>query len=266
MTIAKNICEQLNQMLMAKKGQAELLQHNLEKGLGNEQAMRDLLMSFLPGRFGVAKGKIVNAKGQMSRQLDVIIYDTLTCPRLFVDENENQILPIEGVFEVVEVKTTLSSTTLKKAFENLQSVYELAPRINASLNDFIVFCPPLLSIFAFNDARSLEAVRKQFVRLSDDYPVTSSSSAYSPESPGYQSCNGKTYLVSDVTILNRGSVFHMYSGDVGIGDYGEYALGMFITGIVTNFDRVRLPPFGLLSYLNYVMVNEWRSTDLVGDI
>src|SRR5262245_11975403 len=108
-TIAKHVSEQLNRMLLAKTGQAELIGHNLEKGLGNEQTLRDLLIAFLPRRFGVAKGKVVNSNGDMSQQLDVIIYDAHNCPSLFVDENKNQIIPIEGVYQVIEVKTTLTA-------------------------------------------------------------------------------------------------------------------------------------------------------------
>jgi len=40
-SVAKSISEQLNRMLVAKLGQGELLRHNLEKGLGNEQSLRD---------------------------------------------------------------------------------------------------------------------------------------------------------------------------------------------------------------------------------
>jgi hypothetical protein len=109
----KSIFEQLNRMLSEKIAQGNIIEHNLEKGLGGENALRGLLEDFLPSRLGVAKGKVVNFTGDMSRQCDVIIYDRLNGPRLFVDENKNQILPIEGVYAVIEVKTSLTKHTLR---------------------------------------------------------------------------------------------------------------------------------------------------------
>jgi hypothetical protein len=129
-TIAKAVAEQLSRMLNAAKGKAELIGHNLEKGLGNEEALRSLLSWFLPHRFGVAKGKIANAFGGLSKHLDVVIYDALGCPTLFLDENRNQILPVEGVYAAVEVKTTLDASKLRQAFVTLASVNELAKRVD----------------------------------------------------------------------------------------------------------------------------------------
>ena len=166
MTVSKSISEQLHRMLAVKRGQSELLRHPLEKGLGIEESLRNLLRTFLPRKFGVAKGKIANSEGDMGKQLDVIIYDALDCPSLFVDENQNQILPIERVYGAIEVKTTLDATNLDDAFRNLKSVHDLKERTDVSTNDFQVICPPWLRVFAFSDRRSLKTIAKQFDALS----------------------------------------------------------------------------------------------------
>src|SRR2546423_15407645 len=257
-TVAKHISEQFNRMLLAKTGQAELLGHNLEKGLGNEQALRDLLVSFLPRRFGVAKGKVANAAGDMSKQLDIIIYDAINCPTLFVDENSNQILPIEGVFCIIEVKTSLTSKSLAEAFSNLASVYALEPRTNGSTNDYVTCCPPYLEVFAFRDSRPLERIAKQFVKLSKEYPVERSCYSYTEKSPGFADHTGENHLICGVNILNRGRIHHMLNGTIRVRDFGEYTLGMFMTGLIAHFDELVMPPLNITDYLNWIMVDMWR--------
>jgi hypothetical protein len=259
-TVAKAIAEQLHRMLDTKKQQAELLKHNLEKGLGNEQALRDLLAWFLPRRFGIGKGKIVNSQGEMSRQLDIIIYDALQCPTLFIDENENQIVPIEGVYGVIEVKTTLTASTLKDAFDNLQTVYSLKTRRNVSTNDFLILCPPSLQVFGFSDQRSLNVIANQFNDLSSSFIVERSYSSYSKKSPGFKEHTGRQFLIGSVDVLGKGCVLHMLDGKIETYDWGEYTLSMFIMGIVEDFDEVKLPRVDLNNYLNWIMVDQWRGT------
>jgi len=260
-TIAKHISEQFNRMLLAKIGQAELIEHNLEKGLGNEQVLRDLLIGFLPRRFGVAKGKVANAHGDMSKHLDVVVYDAINCPTLFVDENRNQIIPVEGVFCVIEVKTSLTSQSLTEAFSNLASVHDLMPRINGSSNDFVTCCPPYLEVFAFTDSRSLQSIAKQFLELSRAHPVDKSCYSYTEKSPGFANHTGDNYLVSSVHVLNKGCVYHMLNGTITVADYGEYTLGMFMTGLLEHFEDLILQPIRMNDYLNWIMVDTWRDPE-----
>ena len=262
-TVAKAIFEQAHRLLEVKKRQAELVRHNLEKGLGNEEALRELLRSFLPRRFGVAKGKVVNPEGEMSCQLDVIVYDALNCPNLFIDENGNQILPIEGVYAVIEVKTTLTSSELRAAFENLRSVCLLHRRINTSTNDFLLRCPPSLQVFAYGSDRSLQAVASQYDALSNEFVTNASFSSYSPRSPGFADHTGRNFLVASVDILGSGTVMHMLDGSVEIYEHGEYTLGMFLTGVVNDFDDIDMPKISLTSYLNWIMIDQWRGTGKV---
>jgi hypothetical protein len=248
-------------MLVAKFGQGDLVRHNLEKGLGNEQALRELLSDFLPLRYGVGKGKVVNGDGEMSRHLDVIIYDALGCPTLFVDENRNQILPIEGVFGAIEVKTTLTATTLAEAFDSLSSVHCLAPRRDRSRNDLVTACPPYLGVFAFNDTRPLTTVVSQFEELSKQHTAERSFESYSTKSPGFADCTGDQHMVSSLHILNKGAIHQNLDGRLDISDYREYTLAMFLVTLAQNFGNIEMPRIYMLEYLNHIMVTSWRGSE-----
>lgn len=260
--ITQSISQQLHRMLSARQQQGEIVGHNLEKGLGNEETLRQLLRSFLPQRFSVAKGKLINAAGHLSKHIDVIIYDALNCPTLFTDEHRNQILPIEGVYAVIEVKTTLTSTTMRDAFENLNSVYQLQARINCSTNPLVTHTPPCLKIFAFSDNRSLKTISAQFAALSKEYLVSESFSSYSKKSPGYAECTSDHFLVSSIDVLGKGNVRQMLNGTVDADPWGEYTLGMFLTSVLNAGRDVQLPEFTIENYLNWIMVADWQGREL----
>jgi len=253
--ISTKIFSQLNRLLAEKSVQADIIDHKLEKGLGNEQIIRELLNDFLPSRYGIAKGKVINSLGDMSKHCDVIIYDRLNCPKLFIDENNNQILPIEGVYCVFEVKTTLNRTILEQGFQNLLSVHNLLrTRINRSTNDFLYICPPNLEIIAFKDNRPLDKIENNFREMNEKYAVKDSFYSYSKKSPGFKEHTGKKYLVSSINILNKGSVYHMLDGSVAIGKWGEYTLGMLLTSLLDQLNEIRLPATDLINYFNYLMI------------
>jgi hypothetical protein len=259
--VPRQIAEQLNRLLAAKSQQGGLINHNLEKGLGNEVILRELMESFLPRRYGIAKGKLINHNGALSKHLDLIVYDATLCPKLFVDENKNQILPSDGVFAVVEVKTTLTSTTLDEAFANLSSVAALGKRLDRSTNDFVTSCPPYLEVFAFSDNRSLQSLHDDYKRLSEKYPVARSAYSYAKRSPAFEKCTGDQFMVSSVHVLNRGCVHHMLDGTISIRDYGEFTLAMFLITLAQSLSHTRSKEIDILGYLNGIMVEAWRDPE-----
>jgi hypothetical protein len=59
-----------------------LLSHQGLKGAHNELVLRDLLVRFLPRRYGVGSGIVIDSQGHSSRQCDMIIYDNFEHPQL----------------------------------------------------------------------------------------------------------------------------------------------------------------------------------------
>lgn len=95
-------------------------------GANREGILRGFLSKHLPRRYGVTRGEIVTQAGDHSHSADIIIYDAETCPKLF--DEETSILPIEGVYGIIEVKSHLSKTEFVDAAKKIEGFKRLAPR------------------------------------------------------------------------------------------------------------------------------------------
>ena len=100
-----------------------------EQGVSCEASFRSFLERFLPRKYGVTKGYIITPDREYSGPLeewDIIIYDAMESPVLFVRRNrdENEVagmrgIPVEYVRGVVEVKATFNKAMAAKATDKL---------------------------------------------------------------------------------------------------------------------------------------------------
>lgn len=72
-----------------------------------EDLIRDKISLFLPEKYLVRQGHIINSEGQVSNQFDIIIFDRLNTPKFFETKNNTVFYPIESVLAVGEIKKTL---------------------------------------------------------------------------------------------------------------------------------------------------------------
>lgn len=94
-----------------------------EIGGPREKQVRDFLKIFLPEKIGVAKGYVINQGGNISKECDVVFFNKETCPRFILDvENDLRLFPIEEVYGVAEIKSTLDKDELNNAKQKLHSV------------------------------------------------------------------------------------------------------------------------------------------------
>lgn len=109
------VSEQLK--LHLSKGRVAL-SHNGEKGNALEAAVRDFFREHLPPSIGVTHGQVVDSPGNLSTQLDVILYDANRTPVFFSDsESGTRLIPAEGVIAAIEVKTRLENRHLRPLVE-----------------------------------------------------------------------------------------------------------------------------------------------------
>jgi len=78
---------------------------------------------FIPDRYGIGSGVIVNSYGNQSKQWDIIIYDKDILPP-FVFEMSRGMFPAETVLAVIEVKSKLTKAELIKINSKAQELFE----------------------------------------------------------------------------------------------------------------------------------------------
>lgn len=107
--------------------------HNGNKGMSREAILRGFLSGGrLPKRFGIGTGEIIGQTNDTSRQCDIVIYDLLHGVSLLYDDT-NQVFPIDCVYGVIEVKSSLSKSELFDALDKIASVKEMAPKGSGGL-------------------------------------------------------------------------------------------------------------------------------------
>lgn len=116
----------IEQTMLARFREAGFIKHAGDKGENREHILRDFLATHLPKKYGVAKGEIVTKDGQHSHSADIVIYDAVNCPVLYSEKTA--IIPIEGVFGIIEVKSSLSKAEFIGAARQIEAFKRLAPR------------------------------------------------------------------------------------------------------------------------------------------
>lgn len=76
------------------------------KGQNREGVPREFLSEKLPFQYGVGSGEVIFRGGTLSTQTDIVIYDKLRCPILYLQESP--LMPVDGTYGIVEVKSALS--------------------------------------------------------------------------------------------------------------------------------------------------------------
>ncbi len=84
-----------------------------------------VLQEFLPARYGVAKGIVMDSCGARSEQIDVIIYDPQYSPLLARAASGDLFIPAEAVYAVFEVKQEMNRPFMDYAGSKIASVRRL---------------------------------------------------------------------------------------------------------------------------------------------
>ena len=101
-----------------------IIDHNCSKGTFREQVIKNFLRPFLPGRYGVSGGQAFDTSGEISKQLDVVVYDSLfsyIAPYM----DDFIYFPCESVYGNIEIKSSLNKQSFREAAENIASLKNL---------------------------------------------------------------------------------------------------------------------------------------------
>lgn len=115
-----------NEMLASLMLDRGHIQHNVVKGDASETAWRKFLRTYLPPRYGVDKAIVINSEGELSNQIDIVVYDSMNAPFVF-RHNDFVYIPVECVCAVFEVKQSMDTYHIKYTKEKVESVRALVP-------------------------------------------------------------------------------------------------------------------------------------------
>jgi len=99
-----------------------------EFGRLREVVSKDFIRFTIPRRLDIGTGFIMNHTGDVSTQVDLVVYDRNETP-LVQDSEKQYFYPVETVCAVGEIKSVLSKSEFKKAINKLARIKEIRERI-----------------------------------------------------------------------------------------------------------------------------------------
>jgi hypothetical protein len=101
------------------------VEHAPTKGDIHEDSWIEVLRNYLPKRYAVDKGFVIDSKGQKSDQIDIVIFDPQYTPLLLIQQ-KHKYIPAEAVYAVFECKPTINKEYLDYAGDKASSVRNLS--------------------------------------------------------------------------------------------------------------------------------------------
>lgn len=111
-------------MAVQLKLSSKSITHDGLMGEVNEQHFIQFLRKYLPMRYAVDRGIVIDCNGATSDQIDIVIFDHQYTPTL-LDQHAHRFIPAEAVYCVLEVKPTINKVYLEYAGEKAKSVRNL---------------------------------------------------------------------------------------------------------------------------------------------
>lgn len=115
-------------------------EHPTIKGSSIEIVLRKVLTKYLPTRYHITSGQIVNSFGGISPQMDVIVCDRTTFPPLVVNEDGSERVCAESVYAAIEVKTTWDEARVAQHFFRCLAVDDERLQTEHQSHDWACYC------------------------------------------------------------------------------------------------------------------------------
>lgn len=124
--------DNFEKVLLIQAKTAGLLDHNPTIGQIREFFVQNILSNFLPSGLTVGSGQVISSlNDEISKQIDIIIYDNRFPKFSITGSPMNALYPVEGVVATIEIKSKLDATRLKEALYNCASIIKLPIQINS---------------------------------------------------------------------------------------------------------------------------------------
>ena len=105
------------------------LRHTGEYGMFREAIVRDFLKFIIPQGLDITTGFVITSMDDVSTQCDIIVFDSKMTP-LYQEGDRQRFFPVESIFCIGEVKSTLKRQDLSSALNKLATTKALSERIS----------------------------------------------------------------------------------------------------------------------------------------
>jgi hypothetical protein len=102
----------------------KVVKHPTAKGTATELEWIEMLSTYLPKRYCADCAFVIDSKGNISEQIDIVIFDRQYSP-FILRQNGVTYIPAECVYAVIEVKQDLSKKNIEYAQKKAMSVRKL---------------------------------------------------------------------------------------------------------------------------------------------
>lgn len=224
------------------------LTHSGLKGEANEETFRTFLRQYLPRTLDITAGMLVDSDGSQSRQLDIIICDSVKTP-IFYQSGDTRVIPIECAYAVIEVKAFLDKSELKKSYKNMLSVKSLAKKAYFEQKGIILsthtlygkewdYWPIQHFVFAY-DSKGLDSVLDNLNTLQNTDEIHK--------------------RIDSICVLEKGVILNqstdgMFSalpvpGSMAVTSFTTKPLLLFYALMSIILNQATMKPFNLMSYI-----------------
>jgi hypothetical protein len=108
--LAQQIAQSLDRQVKEQLQLTRSIRHPGESGRARENIVREFIASTLPDLFKVDTGFVIDAIGNISRQVDIVVYRSDYHPSLTIGGIKH--FPVEAVIAAIENKSRIESTAL----------------------------------------------------------------------------------------------------------------------------------------------------------
>lgn len=190
----------------------------------NESYFIEVLRKYLPKRYAVDTGIVIDSTGATSDQIDVIVYDNQYTPTL-LDQQSHRFVPAEAVYGVFEVKPTINKEYLEYAGAKAESVRIL---LRTSI--------PIVHAGGEYPAKPLFPIIAGIITSRIDWSTGFDADAFRES---HSSLSELQKL--DCGLAVSGSVFDVYGGALEIGP-SEQALAYFLFRLLQKLQSLGTVP------------------------
>ena len=149
--------------------------HRYRQWFKLESALWKIIEDFLPLRYWVTSWKLFDWKWNLSKQIDIIIYDKMFSANIIFEDWKDRYIPIEAVRHIIEVKSKFTKTSYEQTIKNLESVRKLSryyrPCIWWVVYDDSKIQPVTYSLFCFEWPKKeiLDTLHNNFKDIHNKY-------------------------------------------------------------------------------------------------